>query len=182
MARHSVFVASRAAVLELFGADGLKQISELVPVEIKRAIVDSPLIAGDWLPERWVIAWQEAVWRGPAGESKDRFDEFCRRTVHQGFGRVRKVLLSLVTPAQMFPRSAELWRHEHTTGELTVRVDAGAKTALLRLTDHPYANHALAARVLAESLRYAASLARTAGVDESHSLRGGALEVRLDWR
>jgi len=182
MARHSVFVASRAALVEMFGADGLKEVGRRIPDEIRKAVVDTGIVGDDWMPERWVLQWQEAVWAGPAQKRDDVFDEFCRRTVAQGFGRVRKMLLSLLTPAQMFPRAAEMWRCEHTHGSLTAEVDAAKRSALLTLSDHPYATSPLAARVLSESLRHAASLARTKGVDETHALKGGVLTVRLEWR
>jgi hypothetical protein len=179
LARHSIFVASRNATLHVWGTNGLALIGERLPPDTRRDTVETEIADESWLPERYAVDWLNAVWSGPAHQNDARLDEWIRRHVAQGFGRIRRVLLSLVTPALLIERAAELWRHDHTHGELRAHVDGRA--ARLTLTDHPYLKSPLACRVLAESLRYAASLSRTRGVDGEHTLDPSGLEVQLAW-
>jgi hypothetical protein len=178
-ARQGIFAAHRAAAIEVFGADSLKKIGEQLSPDTRRDTVDSAIVGDTWLPERYVLEWQHAVWTGPAKQDDERFNRFLHSTIAQGFGRIRRFLLVMVTPALLLDRTAEFWRHEHTHGTLTSRVDG--RSALLTLTDHPYASSFLAARVMAESLRHAASLSRTRGVTETHLLLPKSLQVRLTW-
>jgi len=48
-----VFVASRAAAVELYGDGGLREIAARLPGGARAAIVDSAIIAEPWLPERY---------------------------------------------------------------------------------------------------------------------------------
>jgi len=178
-ARQGVFVAQRAAALEVFGAESLKDIGGRVSPDTRRDTVDTSIVGEDWLPERYVLEWQHAVWTGPAKQDDRLFNQFLHSVIAQGFGRIRRFLLMMVTPALLLDRTAELWREEHTHGTLVSRVDG--RSALLTLTDHPYASSFLAARVMAESLRHAASLSRTRQVTETHLVLPASLQVKLSW-
>ena len=179
-AAQRVFVASRAAAVELWGDDGLRDIATRLPDEIRQALVDSAIIADRWLPERYVIAWQEAVWLGPSREDETSFRRYIDRVVDAGFGRVRRLLVNLVTPATLCTRAAELWGDEHTHGEISAKPDGNL--VVIRLRAHPYVGRATSRLVMAESLRHAASLTRAKHVEERHRLDGDALEVMLTWR
>jgi len=174
-----VFVASRAAALEMYGDDGLKDIAERLPADA-RVIADTALITEKWLPEDWIMAWQEAVWHGPARTDDNKFRAYVRRVVDAGFGRVRRLLVNLVTPATLCTRAAELWHDEHTHGEITAHPDG--HVVLIRLRAHPYVMRPVSRLVMAESLRHAASLTRAKDVNEVHRLDGDTLEVKLTWR
>jgi hypothetical protein len=174
-----VFVASRAAAVELYGNDGLKSISARLPDEA-RIIADTALITEKWLPERWIIAWQEAVWNGPARKDDAAFRSYVRTVVDHGFGRVRRLLVNLVTPATLCTRAAELWHDEHTHGAITA--EPVGNVVNIRLSAHPYVTRPVSRMVMAESLRYAASLTRATDVREAHRLDGDTLEVKLTWR
>lgn len=175
-----MFVASRAAAVDRWGDDGLRAIAARLPDEVRRALVDSAIVADRWLPERYVIAWQEAAWLGPAREDEAEFRRYIDRVVDSGFGRVRRLLVNLVTPATLCTRATELWLDEHTHGEITARPDG--HVVVIRLREHPYVGRATSRLVMAESLRHAASLTRVKHVEEQHRLDGDALEVRLTWR
>jgi hypothetical protein len=178
--RQSVFAALREVALELWGRDGLHLIGERLGDELaRRETVETGIVGPTWLPERWLMEWHQAVWSGPAAGNEVVFHRFIHRTVTQGFGRVRKLLLTLVTPPTLITRAAELWRDEHTHGVLTAHVEGRAGTLLLR--DHPFAQNKLSALVLAESMRHAATLSRCSSAHQTHSLTSAGLEVRLTW-
>jgi hypothetical protein len=174
-----VFVASRAAAVELYGDIGLQVIGERLPPDIRGPLIDSAIITEPWLPERFVMAWQEAVFEGPAQGSDAEFRRYIDKVVDAGFGRVRRLLVNLVTPATLCTRAAELWHDEHTHGDITA--EPTGHLVVIRLRNHPYVTRPVARLVMAESLRHAASLTRVKRVDENHRVDGDALEVRLTW-
>jgi len=174
-----VVVASRAAAFELYGDEGLRAIATHLPDDVRTVLVDSALIVDRWLPERYVMAWQEAVWLGPARTNNDELRRYIGRVVDAGFGRVRRLLVNLVTPATLCERAAELWHDEHTHGEISAHPEGNV--VLIRLRNHPYVERPIARMVMAESLRHAASLTRAKRVEQQHRVDGDALEVRLTW-
>ena len=178
-AAQRVFVASRAAAVQLWGDDGLREIAEHLPPDVRGALIDSALITEAWLPERFVMAWQEAVFAGPVRGSDVELRRYIDKVVDNGFGRVRRLLVQLVTPATLCTRAAELWHDEHTHGEISAQPTG--RVVIIRLRDHPYVGRPIARLVMAESLRYAASLTRASRVDQLHRVDGDALEVRLTW-
>src|SRR5436309_12398325 len=98
-AAQRVFVASRAAAVELYGDEGLREIGEHLPPDVRGALIDSALITEAWLPEGFVMAWQKAVFEGPVRSSDDELHRYIDKVVDHGFGRVRRLLVNLVTPA-----------------------------------------------------------------------------------
>ena len=178
-AAQRVFVASRAAAVELYGDGGLRETAERLPPDVRGALIDSALITDRWLPERFVMAWLEAVFAGPARGSDDELRRYIHKVVDSGFGRVRRLLVNLVTPATLCTRAAELWHDEHTHGEISAA--PSGQVVVIKLRDHPYVTRPIARMVMAESLRHAASLTRVKRVDQLHRVDGDALEVRLTW-
>jgi hypothetical protein len=178
-AAQRVFVASRAAAVEMYGDGGLREIAERLPPDVRGALIDSAIITEPWLPERFVMAWQEAVFEGPARGSDDAFRRYVYKVVDVGFGRVRRLLVNLVTPATLCTRAAELWHDEHTHGEISAQPTG--HVVLIKLRHHPYVTRPIARMVMAESLRHAASLTRVKRVEQLHRVDGDALEVRLTW-
>ncbi|HEY2749693.1 MAG TPA: hypothetical protein VGL86_33965 [Polyangia bacterium] len=174
-----VFVASRAAAVELWGDGGLGEIAEHLGPDVRGALIDSALITDPWLPERFVMAWQEAVFAGPARGSDEEFRRYVHKVVDAGFGRVRRLLVNLVTPATLCTRAAELWHDEHTHGEISATPTG--RVVVIRLREHPYVTRPIARLVMAESLVHAARLTRAKHVDQHHRVDGDALEVRLTW-
>ena len=126
------------------------------------------------------MAWQEAVWNGPAQLDEAAFRGWIARTVDAGFGRVRRLLVNLVTPATLCTRAVELWHEEHSHGQITA--EPRGQQVLIRLRQHPYVEKPISRMTLAEGLRHAASLTRAKAVEETHRLDGDALEVKLTWR
>ena len=109
--------------------------------------------------------------------SDDEFRRYVDKVVDAGFGRVRRLLVNLVTPATLCTRAADLWHDEHTHGEITATPTG--RVVVIRLREHPYVTRPIARMVMAESLAHAARLTRAKRVDELHRVDGDALEVRL---
>ena len=134
----------------------------------------------DWLPVADLIDWHLAVWNGPAGRDEAVFTKHVRTTVDQGFGRVKRLLLSLSTPKSLAPRVAALWRDEYSTGRLEVlRIED--RSVELALSDHPYVETPLMQSVIAEVYRYVVSLTQVKDVTGVRALREGKLIVIIRW-
>ena len=167
--RRVIFVGFRAAVLSMWGERGLEAIADRIDGETRRATVDPIVISGQWLPERYVMAWYEAVWEGPAGRSNADYLTFLDRMMDNGFGRVRKLFLAMATPHLLAAKAAELWRHDHSTGDLvTERTSDSSATMILR--DHAYLATPLSRLSIAEICRYAVSLSHVDDVAVTHTM------------
>src|SRR5690606_6138914 len=98
-ARRTIFTAFRRAAVDLWGEAGLQQIGDAMTEEARRRCIDSIVIEEEMLPERFVLEWYEHAWAGPARRDRDAYDRFLDRMMDHGFGRVRKFLLGMATPA-----------------------------------------------------------------------------------
>jgi hypothetical protein len=180
-ARRTIFVGFRRAAIDLWGNDGLRRIGDSMSDEARRRCLDGPVIEEEMLPERFVLEWYECVWMGPAARDREAYNRFLDRMMDHGFGRVRKFLLGMATPTIVGRKSGELWRHDHTHGELTPRV-ISEHVFEMRLTDHPYVETPLARTSIAEIYRYAMSLARASNVQAKHTLLDErTLSVMIEW-
>src|SRR5437868_14516951 len=105
LARGTNFVASRRAVLDLWGEAGLAEVAQQLPDDARRDTVDAMVITAEsWLPERYNQAWYEAIWNGPAHRLAPEFRRFIDRRIDGGFGRVRRYLLQIATPHMLAQR------------------------------------------------------------------------------
>jgi hypothetical protein len=180
-ARRTIFAAFRHAAVDRFGEAGVRAIAERMTPECRAACIDAVVLSADFLPEKYVLEWYQAAWEGPALRDRAAYDAFLDRMIDHGFGRVRKFLLGIATPELIARKSAELWRHDHTHGELTHRM-LGGTTFVLCLRDHPYLSTPLARSSIAEIYRHCTSLCRVSNVRASHRLEGEVLEVRIEWQ
>lgn len=180
LVRKTPLIGFRQAAITLWGEESLEHLGRLMSEDTRRETVELPVIAYPQVPERFVMEWYEAAWKGPCAEDEPTFRTFIDRMMDNGFGRVRRFLLSIVTPRKLLEKSAELWRHDHDTGDLGVSFSE--RTAVLVLSDHIYATTGLARLATEEIYRYATCLSRTRSVDSSHRLRGPrSVEVTLTW-
>ena len=101
-------------------------------------------------------------------------------TVDHGFGRVKRVLLSMSTPHSLAPRVAALWRDEYSTGRLEAS-SLEDRSVQLTLSDHPYVDIPLMRYVISEVFLYVLGMTRVEDVRASHSVREGSLTVVLRW-
>jgi len=177
-AKGIVLYALHAAAGELWGASGLTAIGARLPPDARAASLGEPISPLVWHPESYTLAWFEAAHAHVDGD-EERYRAYVDRFMDLGFGRVRRMLLRVVTPAGIIRRAAELWRHDHTHGEL--RVSTEKTTAVAVLSGHPYCESSVCRLAMAEVFRYALSLSRANDVRESHLLDEGRLVVRLAW-
>jgi hypothetical protein len=127
-----------------------------------------------------MLALADAVFAGPAGRSVGAYHAFVGNQVRLGFGRVRRMLLHLAPPELVLERAPELWRHDHSDGELVVAVEG--KHAHVEIVDHPHATTDVACLTAAEIFRCVLSLTRASQVTSTYRrTRPRCLEVQLGW-
>lgn len=159
--------------------DGVQSIAGELPADVRERTAGlRPL--PDWIPLEDLIAWHVAVWNGPAKRDEKVMMDHARRTVDQGFGRVKRLLISMATAQTLAPRVAALWNDEYSTGILEATL-LEPNSATLVLRDHPYVHHPLMRDVIAEVFRYVLSMSRTKNVCAVHTVREERLVVVLRW-
>jgi hypothetical protein len=169
----------RAACEQMWGERGLEAISRRLSADVRERTAGM-LPLPEWIPLDDLIAWHFAVWDGPAEHNERVFTQHVRATVDQGFGRVKRFLLSMSTPRSLAPRVAALWSDEYSTGRLKVtRIEE--HSVELSLRDHSYVGIPLMQGVISEVYRYVVSLTQVKNVTEVHAVRDGALVVVLRW-
>jgi hypothetical protein len=142
--------------------------------------VDGLVVAVGWVPERHLVSLAEAVFGGPAEGSPEIYREFIGRVIALGFGRVRRMLVQFAAPATVLKRAPELWRHDHTHGELMVEIEDKKAVAIVShdvLTSTP-----ISRTTAAEMFRSIIALTRARNVRQEHVLDAdGRLKVTLRW-
>jgi hypothetical protein len=167
-------------VIELWGEFGWREVCSALAPDARATLLDVPVSPVGWVPERHMIALSEAVFRGPAGGNEEVYRTLVAKMIDHGFGRIRRFVLQLAPPEALLSRAPDLWRHDHTHGELTVAVRAGEATAKLR--DHVHIETPLSRLTAAEAFRCALARTRAQKVTARHGLDdSGALEVVLGW-
>jgi serine/threonine protein kinase len=181
-----VFVpaAKRAAAL-LWGDEGLNDIVARVDPETRADFLR--VGAGDeWIATRHVVDWCLRTFEGPCHHDRNRMVEYVDRVFDLSYGVIRRFVLRLADPVGVVPRLGGFWRHDHTAGEMTAKVDASNKGCTLRLVDSPYTELPHSRAGLAETYRYAFAQTRARGVTESHALERvggkGTLVIRIRWQ
>lgn len=181
-ARRTIFAGFRHAALEVFGQAGLDEIASTMSEEARSVCLDPIVIHQEMLPERFVLEWYECTWAGPASRDRATYNRFLDRMMDHGFGRVRKLLLGLATPAILAQKAPDLWRHDHSHGVLTFET-LGPHSVQARLSDHAYVESPLARSSIAEIYRYAMSLTRAKAVTARHFLADErTLSVHIEWQ
>jgi hypothetical protein len=179
--RGTVMMAFREAALKCFGEQGLASLGAHLSEAVRRETVDVAASSLNWIPESYVLEWYQALWLGPCNRRRDLFLKFLDRMIEAGFGRIRKTLVALATPAMILNKAPSLWEHDHSHGELRlVALEDGS--ARVSLTAHPYIETSLSRLATAEIYRYCLSLCRVRDVVEVHYREpSGALVVCLRW-
>ena len=172
-------IGFRSACEQMWGPIGYEAVRGALPADVsERTAGMRPL--PDWILLGDLIAWHEAVWNGPAKRDEQTMTEHIHATVDQGFGRVKRFLLSMSTPKTLAPRVVSLWRDEYSTGRLEA-TSIAEQSVELSLSDHPYVEIPLMRYVIAEVFHYVLRLTRVANVTVSHAVHGPALAVVLRW-
>jgi hypothetical protein len=176
----------RAAVEDLWGPQALEGLASRLPLPTRVATVDSLVLPFEWVPLEHVIAWHDALWSSPCEGNEHELARLVGRSIDLGFGRFKAAFFAGITPDRLVTRAPELWRWQHTHGELAAAVDGQSGTVVLR--DHPYVDHPSSRRVTAESYRYIVGMVggrdvRVAWGDRvAAASRARELVVQLTWR
>jgi hypothetical protein len=172
-------IGFRAACHQMWGSAGYAQLCRDLPPDVsERTAGMRPL--PEWVSLEDLIAWHVAVWNGPAGRDERVFAEHVRATVDQGFGRVKRFLISMSTPHSLAARVVSLWSDEYSTGRLEGTL-LEEKSVHLMLSEHAYIDTALMRSVIAEVFRYVVSLTKAKNVTAVHAVRDSSLVVVLRW-
>ena len=169
----------RAVCEETWGTEVYERTVALLPSSVRDATAGLRPIE-EWVDERYIIAWADAVWRGPARQDEALMRRFVAAMMAFGFGRVRRFFLQRMTPETLIPRTPGIWRQEHTTGILEAE-SVRPGLVYVRLSDHPYLDSPLTRLAIAESIRFATSLTRAKNVTEKHASYGRPLRVDIAW-
>jgi hypothetical protein len=181
-ARGTVLHGFRSAVVDLWGDDALAQIASRLPMATRVATIDALVLPFEWVAIDHVIAWHEAMWTGPARADERELSRLVAKSIELGLGRFRSAFFIGLTAEKMIERSQELWRWQHTHGEVTVQVESGSGVVVLR--DHPYVANPTSRRVTAESYRQIVAMILGPGQDvrAAWGMTSGSLTVQLSWR
>jgi hypothetical protein len=172
-------IGFRAACEQMWGAAGYEALRAALPADVSdRTAGLRPL--PEWVRLEDLIAWHFAVWNGPAKRDEQLMTPHIRATVDQGFGKVKRLLLSMSTPHSLAPRVVSLWREEYSTGWLEA-TSIEERSIQLSLRDHAYVDISLMRYVIAEVFRYVVSLTSARDVTAVHAVRDSALMVVLRW-
>ncbi len=180
--RATQLLAFRSAALTLWGTAGWRDIVERLPPRTREVLVaDNLVVAVGWVPERYMLDLAEAVCAGPALGSHEAYREFVGHVIALGFGRVRRLLVQFAPPGAVLKRAPELWRHDHTHGELDVAIED--RRAVVHM-DHPVLTTTpLSRQTASEMFRSVLGLTRARDVVEEHGLEpDGRLKVVLRWQ
>lgn len=178
--RYAVVLGYRAALSALWGPEAVSRVMRALPPDAATSLGGS-LPPDAWIPERHVVALSEAVWEGPCARDRVVFHLWIDRMLDQGFGRIRRVLLSLANPPMLLRRASEMWRDDHSHGTLGY-VPLTLDAARITLKDHPFVGSPVQRDAFSEGLRYAMSLCHVRQVSaEEVSAPPGAVSVILRW-
>jgi hypothetical protein len=169
-----------AAVKSLWGEEGTRELREHLPSEARRQLCDEIVLPVGWYPETYFEGCCDVVWRRLAREDEATYATFVHRSVASGWSIVHRALLRLATPQRLARRAPELWRHDHTHGELSVELRETSGT--IRIRGYPYVRDSIMHRGQAEALRYILSHARVHDiVARRHPDAGDDFVVTYQW-
>lgn len=172
-------IGFRLACEQMWGASGYEAICKALPPDVgDRTAGMRPL--PEWVFLDDLIAWHMTVWNGPANRDEQIMMRHAHVTVDQGFGRVKRFLISMSTPHSLAMRVAALWRDEYSTGRLEATT-IEERCVQLTLSDHSYVEIPLMRNVISEVFRYIVSQTRAENVTVVHTVRDAALLVVLRW-
>jgi hypothetical protein len=173
------FRAALDAARQLWGDPGVQDARARMPERERAEFFADPL--PEWCPTRAMIAWNFALWEGPARRDKARYFPWVHRTTDLSFGRVKKLFLSMATPEKIITSAGELWRADQSSGALDGLVHGNCGTLVLR--DHPYTETPQGRTAITEMLRYIVELSRARSPTATHALVSpGVLQMKIRWK
>jgi hypothetical protein len=172
--------AYRDATRVLWGEAGVTRLAAaLLPSEATLLLSSQP--PETWIPTRQFELITQAGYYVLCERHTPTFHRWVDHVVELGFGRTRRLLLSLANPPMLLRRAAELWREDHTHGTLGY-VPLAVDAARLTLRDHPFVSSPVQRMAIAEGLRHAMSMTNVRSVTAEESTGpANALHVVLRW-
>lgn len=170
-------IATRDATRDLFGEVGVEAVLGALGSDERAPFAGDP---PKWVLEQTYIAWTRAVYEGPARRDAATLARWVDRVTDLGFGKARRMLMSLASPWVIVRRAGALWRGEHSHGDLT-SAPLGDNSARFELRDSPYAIDELGASAMSEAFRYILFRCRVKWATEEHRRIDDALHVELRW-
>jgi hypothetical protein len=168
------------AVKEVWGDPGWAELREHLPPSARRALCDGIVLPMGWYPETYFESCCEIVWQRLARKDDVAFFRFVHRSVDTGWTIFHRALMRLATPQRLARRAPDLWRHDHTHGELLV--DLRENSGTVRIRGCPYPRESIVRHGQAEALRYILSHARVRAVRATrHADTADEFAVTLDW-
>jgi hypothetical protein len=172
-------VACRDALREIWGVEGVDDVKRRMSPRERDEMFADPLPL--WFPERPLIAFNFALWEGPAARDRETYSRWLRRMTDLSFGLVKRLLLSVASPRKIIESAHEIWKADHTHGVMEGRCEADDRGTIV-LRDSLFMQTPQARAGMAEMLRYIVELGGAKGAIEKHALvPPGVLQVKLRW-
>jgi hypothetical protein len=166
------------ATRELYGESWVARLGSHLPSSMLTRLRER----SDWIPVEYVMAWFEAAWDGPLVQDEAALRRFVDRIIDLSFGRVRRLLLSIVPPHGIVRRGPELWRGELSDGRF-VSYATSPTSAHVAIYEHPLLDSAVMRLVTVEALRYSLSLSGAKDLVAHHEGGlGEPLVISMSWR
>lgn len=179
-ARGTLIVGALTAVKDLWGERGTSELRDNLPVGARHAFCEEIVLPVAWYPEAYFEACCDIVWRRLAEKEDPSFFAFVRRSIDSGWSIVHRALMRLATPQRLARRAPDLWRHDHTHGELSV--DFRETSGTVRIKGYPYPRESIMHHGQTEALRHILSHARVRNVRATHHDEAGSdFVATFDW-
>jgi len=167
-------------VAKLWGDAGLATLRERLGPDARAALLDEIIMPVSWYPETYFETCNEVVWASLARGDDAAFDAYVRGSIDHLWSRVHRILMGFTTPHRLARRAPDMWRHDHTHGQLDVELRENDGT--VRVQGYPYAPGGIMGRGQTEALRYILSHARVKEVRAAHELDAqGTFVATLSW-
>ncbi|HEX8795776.1 MAG TPA: hypothetical protein VF765_32725 [Polyangiaceae bacterium] len=165
---------------DIWGEAGLAALREHLPPDARRALCDEIVLPVAWYPETHFEACCNIVWRHLAREQNGRFFDFVHRSIDSGWTVVHRAVMRFATPQRLARRAPDLWRHDHSHGELLV--DFRETSGTVRIKGYPYPRESIMHHGQMEALRHILSHARVRDVRaKRHDEAGTDFVATFEW-
>ena len=179
-ARGTLVAGALSAVKAVWGDPGFKELRDHLPADARRALCDDIVLPVAWYPERYFESCCEIVWRRLAREENGPFFDFVHHSVDSGWTFVHRAIMRFATPQRLARRAPDLWRHDHTHGELSV--DFRETSGTVRIKGYPYPRESIMHHGQTEALRHILSHARVRDVRATrHDEPSTDFVATFDW-
>jgi hypothetical protein len=171
-----------AAIEHLWGRGALDALRGRLDLPAEHVLFDQIASPLSWYPENLAARIGAIVWDDLAARDEAALQRFAEQTIDHGWGRMHSVLVRLATPRILARRAPELWRRDHSHGDVEVVV-VDPTTLRLRLSDHPWVRDPVMRRFQARAFRYILSLTRVRDLETVEAPDpAGALVMTATWR